>query len=378
MIGAAGWCGRSKPRQSAAEIPLSKDPDRQVTLLYNLLMAAADAAALVFARRRNNLPDWLATMLCAAVFAAAGGMLLGEDHFGVTRLWAWGLFLHGAVLSAGSAVLLWRLSKPAAAVSAATALILIGVAVDAFLIEPAWLEVSHYRIASEKLDRPLRIVVLADLQTDRIGRYEREAFRQALQQNPDLILLAGDYLQVPWDRWMKLRGELSKFLQHIDFSAPQGVFAVRGNVDPLDWHKIFDGLHIEAVSDTRSFDLDGLRLTCLGLYDSYSPNLAVSDSRPEQFHIVLGHVPDFALGEIEADLLLAGHTHGGQVRLPLVGPLSTHSRIPRSWAAGMTELPGGRRLLVSRGIGMERASAPRIRFLCRPELTVIDLVPQKR
>ena len=88
-------------------------------------------------------------------------------------------------------------------------------------------------------------------------------------------------------------------------------------------------------------------------------------------------MPNFALGEIPADLLVAGHTHGGQVRLPWIGPMITHSRIPHAWAAGLTELPGGGKLLVSRGIGMERGFAPPMRFLCRPELMVIDLVPER-
>ena len=80
----------------------------------------------------------------------------------------------------------------------------------------------------------------------------------------------------------------------------------------------------------------------------------------------------------DADLILAGHTHGGQVRLPLLGPLLTLSQVPRSWAAGRTELPGGGTLIVSRGVGMERHDAPRLRFLCRPELVVLDLIPAPR
>jgi uncharacterized protein len=51
--------------------------------------------------------------------------------------------------------------------------------------------------------------------------------------------------------------------------------------------------------------------------------------------------------------------------------------VPNSWAAGLTALPSGAKLIVSRGIGMERAYAPRMRFLCRPELLVIDLEPEK-
>jgi uncharacterized protein len=74
---------------------------------------------------------------------------------------------------------------------------------------------------------------------------------------------------------------------------------------------------------------------------------------------------------------VAGHTHGGQVRIPFIGPLATLSAVPRSWAAGITDLPSGGKLFVSRGIGMERGNAPRMRFCCRPELAVIDLVPQK-
>ena len=91
--------------------------------------------------------------------------------------------------------------------------------------------------------------------------------------------------------------------------------------------------------------------------------------------MVLGHVPNFALGDVRADLLLAGHCHGGQVRFPVLGPPLTLARIPRSWTSGAREIRPGTTLWVSRGIGMERVDAPRLRFLCRPELVVIDLVP---
>ena len=80
-------------------------------------------------------------------------------------------------------------------------------------------------------------------------------------------------------------------------------------------------------------------------------------------------------GEIDADLLLAGHTHGGQVQLPGIGPLLTLYGVPRDWASGLTEIHPGQYLLVSRGIGLERGNAPRLRFLCRPELIVIYLEP---
>src|SRR5690606_31801463 len=96
----------------------------------------------------------------------------------------------------------------------------------------------------------------------------------------------------------------------------------------------------------------------------------------DRYHIVLGHRPDFALGSVDADLLLAGHTHGGQVQIPGFGPLVTLSNIPRAWAAGtVVSLDDDTTLVVSRGLGMERGVAPRLRFLCRPELVILDLVP---
>jgi len=92
----------------------------------------------------------------------------------------------------------------------------------------------------------------------------------------------------------------------------------------------------------------------------------------------VGHSPDFALGDVRANLLLAGHTHGGQVQLPFIGPLLTVSRVPRRWASGVTHLADDNKaLIVSNGVGMERRHAPRIRFLCPPEVIIIELVPTR-
>lgn len=74
-------------------------------------------------------------------------------------------------------------------------------------------------------------------------------------------------------------------------------------------------------------------------------------------------------------LALAGHTHGGQVQLPWFGPPLVLSNVTRAMGAGGLFRLGESWLCVSRGIGMERNHAPRIRFLCRPELTVLELVP---
>lgn len=345
-------------------------------LVYNLAMFAVDAAALMRLRRTRTTSAWLTASF--AVAAAAGVLALGvADHrLTVIGLAAYGIFLHGVIGMALSAWLLWRSQRRTAIAAAAIALLIAIVGIDAFLVEPHWLEVSYIRLSSEKVQQPARLVVIADLQTDQFGEYEEHSLRRAMAEKPDVVLFAGDYFQASAEQQRELRRRTNAFLRDLQFSPARGAFAVRGNIDSLAWRETFEGLPVEAVESTRSFDLGDLRVTCLSMRDSFNPKLKVPSHGPEQFHIVLGHSPNYALGEIEADLLVAGHTHGGQVRLPGIGPLATSSRVPRSWAAGLTDLPGGGKLLVSRGVGMERAGAPRLRFLCRPQLVVVDLVPR--
>jgi predicted MPP superfamily phosphohydrolase len=73
------------------------------------------------------------------------------------------------------------------------------------------------------------------------------------------------------------------------------------------------------------------------------------------------------------DLALAGHTHGGQVVLPLIGPPFTKTRLARRYASGLNDYDGIP-IHVSPGVGMERGTAPQIRFLCPPEISVLDVV----
>ncbi|MCA1553353.1 MAG: metallophosphoesterase, partial [Chloroflexi bacterium] len=93
------------------------------------------------------------------------------------------------------------------------------------------------------------------------------------------------------------------------------------------------------------------------------------------FTILLYHSPDLApqaaaLGTI--DLQLAGHTHGGQVRLPFYGALLTSSLYGKQLEMGLYQLRD-MLLYVSRGVGLEGMGAPRARFRCRPEVTLITL-----
>ena len=268
------------------------------------------------------------------------------------------------------------------------AALLIGTYSYARFIEPYRLRTTFHQIRSPKLaalDRPLRIVLLADIQTDRITAYERSVFEQTLKLKPDLILLAGDYLQCPdrasYHRTAKL---LQDLLKELNFTAPLGVFAIAGNAESYNGNDCFSGTAVRWLFDqSTTFGLGHLNICLTGLsletgatYVGLPPHL-LSNLNSANFNIVLSHQPDFVLDlpvGHAIDLCLAGHTHGGQICLPFVGALTTACRIPRSQAQGLHCI-NGTDIFISRGIGMERGWAPRLRFLCPPEIVVLDLVP---
>lgn len=244
----------------------------------------------------------------------------------------------------------------------------------AFLIEPRWLEVERFALASPKAEKPLRIVVVADLQTDHFGDYEKKALARVAGERGDLVLFTGDYIQESDPlRYRREAAAFRAYLAELRLAPPLGAYAVRGDVEHEDWAELFAGTGVRSFEQTTRLELPGLTLTALRSRDSRNHLALIPPS--EGLHVLFGHAPDFALDDPPADLLIAGHTHGGQVRLPFVGPLLTFSQVPRAWAAGLTELAPGRYLVVSRGIGMERGNAPRLRFLCRPQIVTVDLLP---
>ncbi len=252
-------------------------------------------------------------------------------------------------------------------------MLVLAVGVWSFWIEPGWLQTIYYEIHTAKLDHPIRLEIIADLQTDRIGSHEQRAPQAVAAAKPDLVLLTGDYLQVESRFLARETFRLQTLWRQVALRAPLGVWAVGGDVEGPNWPEIFAGLPVRPLENSTTFEVGQLTLSALSAVDSRSGHFPITAS--ERFHIAFGHAPDFALSRPSVDLMVAGHTHGGQVRLPLIGPLLTFSRIPRAWAAGRTDFDDGRTLVVSRGIGMERGNAPRLRFLCRPEVVLIDLLP---
>ena len=332
-------------------------------------------------------------LLLAFVFA----FIFHGHIFAMIRFIAAGLFF---VLPA-TLIIFWLtvwISRPSQLSPAATAAIslglllltvmLLGTYIYAHSVEPHRLGTTFYRIQLPKLaalDSPLRIVLLADIQVERVTKFEKSVLEKTLELKPDLILLAGDYLQCPdQPSYHSAAQDLQALLRELDFTAPLGVFAVPGHAESRNGHDCFDGTKVQWLIDqTATIQLDQVSICLLGLslkagggYIEQPPQL-LGKLDSANFNIVLSHMPDFVLdlpADHTIDLCLAGHTHGGQICLPFIGALTTACRIPRSLAHGLHRI-NGTSVCISRGVGTERGWAPPLRFLCPPEIVVLDLVP---
>ena len=260
-------------------------------------------------------------------------------------------------------------------------------------VEPFNVAVRTVQIESPDFlpDRPLRIVQLSDIHIERLTRRETETIAIINDLQPDLIVLTGDYLNFDFRHEPQALQETRSFFAQLH--APYGIFLIQGHVQETAAYlaPLIEGLNIQMLDDeVTRLDLPGGSLYLAGLSyysnpvngldharDSAALPSILADIPVAEFSILLYHPPFADLVEAAAsqgvDLILSGHTHGGQVRLPLIGDLARISPIyPRKYRMGLYELDGGL-LYVNAGLGMEGISFPRLRFNCPPEITYFEL-----
>jgi uncharacterized protein len=337
----------------------------------------------------------------AVVSAAAIGLLAGARGFGIINLLSQWIFIE--LVIALALVARWfhrsgeRRFMTLCGVAAAA---LVAIHADARFIEPRSLEIHEHVIEARSPSTPravmtkaggndsgpareLRIVHLSDIQTATIGAHERRAFSKAMELNPDLIVLTGDYLQsLPNDEDLTQAQEDFRTLLRA-IRPPLGVYAIRGDVEAPDWRGLFEGTRVVTLennsvrislpgSNGRSLSLLGLSAFVARGGDGRSLKNLVASLPADDLKIVFGHSPDYVmrLDERSIDLALGGHTHGGQIAFPFIGAPLTLSRLPREMARGLHDWRGTP-LHVSAGVGMEREYAPQLRFLCRPEVCLL-------
>lgn len=264
------------------------------------------------------------------------------------------------------------------------AVLLCGVFVYASLIEPYRLQVETIDLVSDKVTSPFTLLHLSDIQSGAVGRYERNVFARIQQLQPDLIIHTGDLLH-PF-MYKDLSREKTKIAQLFrTLDPPYGIYNVIGDVDRHIEPQVFEQAAgvVTLQDEDRRIVMQGAAVRLLGLSRSSSRR----GNRPliEQWHrqyddaltIVFGHAPDYVLEilHLDIDLCLAGHTHGGQIRIPFIGPLVTLSRIPKEWAMGYRTV-NNLRINVSAGIGAEHSGQlPPIRVNCPPTMTLFTIRP---
>ena len=255
-------------------------------------------------------------------------------------------------------------------------------------VEPTWLELNRLELSIRDLSHDFHGTRIAHLTDFHYGKhlpkgYLEHAIERAAAEKPDLIALTGDFI----DRGPRHVKEAAKLFKGLH--APLGVYAVLGNHD-FSVHNFrgvrrYEHLHREVADALGEHGVRVLRneavrhergssgLIVAGIDDLWSresdPAAALKDSCPNTPRIVLAHNPqsiDRFAGH-RFDLMLSGHTHGGQVDWPGLGRVMLRKKA-RRWAAGLYPHGDGH-VYVNKGVGF----GWRFRFGVRPEVAIITL-----
>jgi len=247
-----------------------------------------------------------------------------------------------------------------------------------WVLEPNWIEVTRHEVWLPTLPAEfdgLTLAHLSDLHIRTFGLRERRTVQLLAEAKPDLIVVSGDFTVEGSEA-----NAIRRFMLDLrDLRPPLGILAVLGNHD--HWHPLYAMAQIFSdsgvtilINESTHIRKGQQAVMVAGVDDPFTGHAdvrqALRGSTSSPFTILLAHSPEIfpEIDRTRADLVLAGHTHGGQIRLPFVGPLW----LPRGsepYVSGWFENAQAR-MYVTRGIG---TTILPFRFLCRPELPLITL-----
>ncbi len=249
------------------------------------------------------------------------------------------------------------------------------------LFDVAGFEWNRLEVAIDDLPDALvglRILHLSDLHLRSRWLAGYDTLIERLRQSPpDLIVVSGDFVEHRADH----RAALPTLRRLITgLSSRLGTYAILGNHDGdllgprlRDWGvRDVSGRTARLESPDATLEIVGVpSVSRLDLDDAWLGS--IGPRQPGVPRVVLSHYPDSIrrLAPLECDLILAGHTHGGQVCLPSGWPIITHDKLPRRMSKGVHALPRGALLVVHRGFGF--ADLP-LRVFCPAEVIEIELV----
>lgn len=251
----------------------------------------------------------------------------------------------------------------------------------------ARLRVARYAVWSELVDAPVRLALIADLHSCAYGQGEAELIEAIDAQSPDAILFAGDICDE------RLLMENIRFLL-AGVADRYPCYYVSGNHECWSFaldriEEIFREYGVTVLSGSfETITLGGQEINLCGIDDPDAARYAGRRTMDEQlqslagarengrYTILLAHRPQYIEYYLEFgfDLVLSGHAHGGQWRIPILlnGLFAPDQGWFPKYAGGRYVLPRGE-MIVSRGLARESTDIPRI--FNRPELVIIDITP---
>lgn len=251
-------------------------------------------------------------------------------------------------------------------------------------IEPNLLAVRTYNLKMSEL-QGLKIVFVSDFHVKKYQKYRlRHIVNVINEQNPDLIISTGDFVS-GHHRFQSMQiKDIANELSNL--RSKYGTYAVLGNHDWWQGGEVIGNtLESKGITvlgnENITINIEGKKLYLAGVEDIttrnidivkalnnvHSPSILLTHS-PDVFPFVTNKNDNKITGSI--DLTLAGHTHGGQVVIPFVGPIVVPSAFGKKYASGEI-IENGRKMFVTKGLG---TSILPIRFNCIPEIVVIDFV----
>lgn len=244
-----------------------------------------------------------------------------------------------------------------------------------------------YQVESEQLTGRVRVVFLSDLHSCAYGESQRDLLELVAAQEPDLILLGGDWVDDDFGRHPPevaygTAEALTKMAPTFYVCGNHEVWC--GYVEEIKGELAARGVTVLA-GESKTLELPGGKVQIAGLDDPalgealwWEQLQALEVARePDTLHLLLTHRPERIEVYGGFDVALAGHAHGGQWRLPgLVNGLFAPDQgwFPR-YAGGSYPMEGGGTLVVGRGLSRETTRIPR--FYDRPEVVVVELIPTR-